>query len=380
MTGHAGVRILEISSYPPPHAGWGVRISFVRAYLEAQGHRCEVLNIGRSRRIRSPEYVDVQSGLDYVRKVVRYARAGYLFHTHLNGDSPKGLLLALIAELASLLVRRRGVLTFHAGPEQRFFPRRRSRLMAPFYRLAFAIPRVIICNSAAVREAIAGYGIAPAKVVVIPAFSRQYLDYRPVALPPACDAFMGRHRWVAVAYFFHRPEFFVESMIDAFGRLARSHADVGFVLVGGDAASPVITAMLEQAGIRGRTYQAGDLSHDAFMSLLSRAQVFVRTPKKDGVCSSVLEALSLGVPVVASENGSRPPGVITFRADDAADLCEKLRYLLDNYAAIRARLGRPQVRDTVADEAHVLVAVATGDWRPETGAAASRGRSEGSRG
>ncbi len=359
MTRQQRAKILEISSYPPPRAGWGVRISFVRAHLEATGHHCQVLNIGPSRRIKSPDYLDVQSGPDYVRKVVRYARNGYLLHTHLNGDSPKGLVLALAAELVSLLARRRGVLTFHAGPEQRFFPRRRSRVMAPFYRLAFAIPRLIICNSAAVKENIAGYGIAPGKIVVIPAFSGQYLDYTPAALPPECERLMSRYRRIVVSYFFHRPEFFIDSMMEALGQVARADRDWGLVLIGGDTRSEAITRMIERAGLKERTCQAGDLPHDTFMSVLARSHVFVRTPKKDGVCSSVLEALSLGVPVVASENGSRPPGVVTFRADDAADLAEKLRYVLGNYDAVRARLDRPAVRDTVREEADLLVRAST---------------------
>jgi len=38
------------------------------------------------------------------------------------------------------------------------------------------------------------------------------------------------------------------------------------------------------------------------------------------VCSSVLEALALKTPVVASENGSRPEGVITYENQNIDDM------------------------------------------------------------
>ena len=33
-------RILEISSYPPPRAGWGIRVEYLKKHLEAAGHEC----------------------------------------------------------------------------------------------------------------------------------------------------------------------------------------------------------------------------------------------------------------------------------------------------------------------------------------------------
>ena len=71
-----------------------------------------------------------------------------------------------------------------------------------------------------------------------------------------------------------------------------------------------------------------NLNHNEFMTLLSRCTAKLRTPACDGVSASVLESLALGIPVVASENGRRPAGVITYAERDAADMCLKLEYLL----------------------------------------------------
>jgi len=82
----------------------------------------------------------------------------------------------------------------------------------------------------------------------------------------------------------------------------------------------------------------GNLDHDQFLSLLTRCFAYVRTPACDGVSASVLESLALGIPVIASENGTRPPGVITYREDDATQLCDRMLRLIENHKAVREEL------------------------------------------
>jgi glycosyltransferase involved in cell wall biosynthesis len=133
---------------------------------------------------------------------------------------------------------------------------------------------------------------------------------------------------------------------------------MGLILIGADTQAGTVSRMLQKAGLRQLVYQAGDLSHDQFMTLISKVHLFVRTPAKDGVSSSVLEALSLRVPVIASENGARPSGVITFRANNADDLAEKLLDVWNNYDAVKSQTLPPQIQDTVEDEAELLLKLA----------------------
>jgi hypothetical protein len=57
-----------------------------------------------------------------------------------------------------------------------------------------------------------------------------------------------------------------------------------------------------------------------------------------------LESLGLKIPVVASENGRRPAGVVTYNDTDANDMVEKLRFVRDHYAKVRESL-RPDAGD-----------------------------------
>jgi len=357
MTLNSDVKILEITSYPPPRAGWGVRVEHVKHQLEAMGHLCQVLNTGKSRHLKSDEFVGVGNGLDYCLKVLKYSLRGFTVHMHVNGDSPKGVVLSLLSLTISRCLGYKPFLTFHAGPEQHYFPQTRSKLFAPFYATVFRLAHTIICNSDVVKAKICGYGVPAEKVIPIPAFSRQYLKYHTVPMSPKVEAFLAGHDPIVATYLNFRPEFFVDALIDGLKILAERHPRFGLVIMGADGGSQAAVDRIREMGLDKHVILTGDLPHDEFMTLMTRARLYLRTPKKDGVCSSVLEALSLNVPVVASENGTRPSGVVTFTPNDGKDLADKVSYVLEHNEAIRRALVPPPIRDTVLDEANLLAGV-----------------------
>ena len=360
-SGSRAAAILQITSYPPPRAGWGVRVQFLKRYLEQRGHRCVVLNIGSSRAIPSDEYETVLGGLDYVRKVWRFSRQGFVAHVHVNGASPKGFVLAIAAQLLNLVSGRRSFLTFHAGIDQVYFPRPKYPLLRPVFWTLFTIPKAIICNSEEVKAKIVEYGVSPSKVVPIPAFSTQYLDAGGATLPADMEAFYARFEHVVFSYTKMRTMFYPEALIEGFARFAAGRNDTGLVLCGiaGHMEPGLWTSVqdrIARLGIADRVFVIEDLAHEAFLQALGRSSIYLRTHVSDGVCSSVMEALALGVPVVASENHNRPPGVITYPAEDSGALARTLTDVLSRREEIASALQRPEVRDTLADEARLLTA------------------------
>jgi glycosyltransferase involved in cell wall biosynthesis len=358
----ARARILEVTSYPPPRAGWGIRVEFLKKRLEAEGHTCVVLNIGTSRAIPSPEYETVLGGRDYLRKVWKYARQGYTVHAHANGDALKGLVLALAAEVIARLCGCRCILTFHAGVIQRFFPQERSRKHTPLFWLLFALPHRIICNSEPVKQKIAGYGVPASRIVPIAAFSRQYMEYVPAQLPAHVLEFCERYAHVVFTYVRMRPLFYPLTMVDGMAALVKRRPDAGLLVCGmaghtDEGVTESVQERIRHHGLEPHICLVDDLDHDAFLTVLKRSSLYLRTPITDGVASSVLEALALNVPVVACENGTRPAGVLTYTADNAGEMAERMEYVLTHRAEVVDAMGRLEVPDTVADEIALLTAV-----------------------
>jgi glycosyltransferase involved in cell wall biosynthesis len=148
-------------------------------------------------------------------------------------------------------------------------------------------------------------------------------------------------------------------MVDGMAAVMKRRGDVGLVVCGGTGHSdpgvwPAVQQAIQRHGVADRICFVDDLDHDAFLSALERSAVYLRTPITDGVASSVLESLALGVPVVACANGTRPANVITYQADDAAGLAVAVESVIGNRPPGRVAVPFPDLPDTVSDEISVL--------------------------
>jgi glycosyltransferase involved in cell wall biosynthesis len=121
---------------------------------------------------------------------------------------------------------------------------------------------------------------------------------------------------------------------------------------------PAVEEAIARRGLGERICFVDDLDHDAFLTAMQQMALYLRTPITDGVASSVLEALALRVPVVACENGTRPAGVLTYPAEDAAAMAEAVTRVLAHRERAVAGLAAVSLPDTVMDEVRLLTAYA----------------------
>ena len=353
-------RILQIGPYPPPGTGWSVRIKMLKRYLERAGHTCVVLNTNKNRRQSSEEFVPVHDGFDYTRKVVKFCARGFLVHMHLNGKSTKSPILALVAEICSLFFGRRIVLTFHAGAVQDYFPRQGKLWIDLPFRLIFLLAKKIVCNNEAVKARISEYGIRPEKIIPIPAFCPQYLEDKN-ELPEAIKKFVATHQPVISTYVYLRPDFNIDFLMQGLGKVVAQFPRLGLIFMGAFQETPKLNELLRTHGLAANSLVASDLDHGDFLATLAASKVYIRTPVVDGVASSVLEALALGTHVVASENGSRPPGVMTYQDGNVTDFVEKVRAACSRNGFEEQtpfiRHGT-EIRDTLEEEIALLIQTA----------------------
>jgi len=330
-----------IGNYPPPMCGWAIQTKLAVEEVRRRGHVCEVLKINENRQVKSTDYVDVQNGLDYLAKVAWYALRGFQLNVHVNGMSKKGYWLALAAVLAGRLAGRPTLVTFHGGLEQMYFPRYDGSVMHWEFYFLFRLAGQTACDSGDIKTAIERYGIAPEKVCVIATFSPQYMQFEPVALPQPMEKFLNDHHPLIFSYVSYRPEYRLEVMREGISRYRQSYPQAGVIWLGFpdkefSAAAESVSNWSE--GERKSLLLLGNLTHDQFLTLLTRSDVNLRTPACDGVAASVLESLALAIPVVASENGRRPPGVVTYDDTDSTDMCAKLIYATEHNEELKSGL------------------------------------------
>jgi glycosyltransferase involved in cell wall biosynthesis len=105
----------------------------------------------------------------------------------------------------------------------------------------------------------------------------------------------------------------------------------------------------------------GDVPHPLTVRLIAASDVFLRTTLYDGDSVSVREALQLGVPVVATDNGMRPAGVHLIPRSDP----EALRRAITTVFSDRsARVSPPPRGDDSVGRVFELYAALLGNQVP----------------
>ena len=139
---------------------------------------------------------------------------------------------------------------------------------------------------------------------------------------------IGRHRPLFSTVLFYRPEYGFDVLVAALQRLSVLHASLGCLVMGSGEQRAQAERSIRDAGLEESTLLLGDVDHDACLALMSACDVFLRPTLEDGDSISVREAMALGIPVVASRAGARPPGAILFRPGDAEEMAAKVEVAL----------------------------------------------------
>jgi glycosyltransferase involved in cell wall biosynthesis len=122
----------------------------------------------------------------------------------------------------------------------------------------------------------------------------------------------------------------IDEIIDA----VTSLTDVGLVVVGDGPERAALEQRVEQLDLFQRVFFAGARSHHETMALMKACDVFVLNSKYEGLPHIVLEAMALGLPVVATRVGGTPEVVqdgvngLLVPAGSAVELQESLKRVL----------------------------------------------------
>jgi glycosyltransferase involved in cell wall biosynthesis len=304
---------LLVGPYPPPHGGISVHLSGLHRQLTMSGAPCAVLDPHRC-----------AGTLRFVRTLLGYASEGWTIHLHTNGHNAKSWLLALLCSFAEKINGGDGILTLHSGMVPGYllatwWHRKLAQLVCPLYHR-------IICVSPAIGAAIVSLGIDPGRVQITPAYLAANLTVVP--LDSRLLAWIGRHQPLLSTALFFRPEYGFDLLVDSLDRLRTRYPSVGCLVMGSGEQHQEAVKRIRDAHLEDSILLLGDVEHDRCLALMARCDVFLRPTLEDGDSISVREALSLGVPVVASRVGTRPDGVILFRPGDLEDMLSNIELAL----------------------------------------------------
>jgi glycosyltransferase involved in cell wall biosynthesis len=283
--------------------------------MKRTGQQSSVLNVDPSAPTHSA-YIKISGGTDLLLQLLRHVWNDWRLDVHTNGHNPKSWFIGLACGLASQLGPG-ATLTLHSGLAPAYL-RTGERWKREIARLACVLYDRVTCVNTEIADAVAELGVEANKVQITPAFLP--IEAPDICMPGDIEIWLQQHSPLISTTMFFRPEYGFEVLLQALSLLKARYPQIGCFVMGSGEEQAQAEALVERSGSRGAIYLGGDLDHDLCLALMARSSVFVRPTFQDGDSISVREAMSLGVPVVASNVGTRPEGVTLFDAGDVDGL------------------------------------------------------------
>jgi len=327
------MRVLLLGPYPPPHGGVQTNLVAIRRFLLERRVPCAVINLTRFRQASAGQVFYPKSAFGVLRLLLRLRYD--IVHLHLGGCLTFRLLGMSL--LCTLLPRARSVLTFHSGgyassPEGRSarYWTLRGFVFRRFDRIIGVNPEII----ALFRR----LGVRPERLRLIHphALAAPSLD---LPLPEGLESFFRHHRPVLLSVGLLEPEYDLPLQVEALGVLRERFQDAGLLLIGAGSLEQELRAQIASKPHAQHILLCGDVPHAVTLGAIAKSDLMLRTTLYDGDSIAVREALHLGTPVIATDNGMRPEGVDLIPASNLEALCQACQRRLRE-AAPRQR--RPQ--------------------------------------
>jgi glycosyltransferase involved in cell wall biosynthesis len=294
----------------------------IRRYLLARGIPSPVINLTRYRRQQGEGiyYPKTFWGVIRLLFTVDYD----VIHFHVGGDLTlrhAGLIL-----LCFLIHGKKTVFTFHSGGYPSSEAGRRARRLS---LRGFALRRLggLIAVNQELVELFQRLGVPADRIrLIVPFAGETPIENR--SLPETIDNFYRVHEPVLVTVSGLEPEYDLPLQIEAVGRLRKQFPRMGLVIIGGGSQEPQMRRLIAAQPYGEHLLLCGDIAHETTLQAIRISRLFLRTTLYDGDSISVREALHLGVPVIATDNGMRPPGVHLVPKSDVPALCRAVENLL----------------------------------------------------
>jgi len=333
------LKILLVGDYPPPYGGISVQIEAIQQYLSRdQKYDCKILDIGESRSLKKQACIGVKGQGDFLLKLLTFASRQYVIHIITNGANRKSWICSLACSLAGLLNGRRTILTLGSGLVPNYLAGARfiERILI---RLTLALAGKVICQNSVMKQTLLTYGIPESKIKILSGFL--WMELPRVEIPEKVLAFQKNHSPLIGSIVAFREEYGIPLLFEAIRELTVAYPRIGLCLIGSGGDDQPTDKLIQSDGLSERILIMKNLPHWVCLGVVGRLDIFVRATYFDGDSLSVKEALSLGVPVVASDTDFRPSGVIKFRKGDLDDLVKKMLELLKHRVQKIERKSQP---------------------------------------
>ncbi|KAF0180520.1 MAG: group 1 glycosyl transferase [Nitrospirae bacterium] len=311
------MHVLQLGPYPPPEGGITRNLLAIREELQKSGHTCSVVVIAKSSKVvPDPGIYHPQSPFALIKllSTLHYD----ILHLHIGGDITWRILGLMT--VCALFGRGKSVVTVHSGG---FAVSENANNAKPFslHGFVFRLFERVICVNKLMFAVFEKYGLARERVRLIYPFAGRKPD-KGVQIPDNLKVFAVNHKPFLLTVGLLEDAYDLFMQIDAMERIIEQMPEAGLMIAGSGSLEQDLKRAIADKAFFSHILLAGDVEHSITLHLINDCDILLRTTKFDGDAISIREALHLGTPVIATDNGMRPEGVHLIPVHDANALVE----------------------------------------------------------
>lgn len=334
------LHVLQLGPVPPPEGGISRNILAIREELRAAGHRCSI--IATSKSTAESNEPDVYHPRSKTALIGLLRKLDYdVLHLHIGGEVTKRVLA--LAAACTAFGGKRTVLTIHSGGYATTDAAKNAKPSSLAGRIFRRFSRIVAVNED-LADVFRRYGVVDERLSVVLPYSLKAPDDK-VSVPADLASFCKTHSPLLLAVGGLEKDYDPLMQIAAMRDIIRDLPNAGLMIVGGGSMKTEVEAAIQNSGCADNIYLAENVDHAVTLHLMRDADVVLRTTLFDGDAISVREALFLGTPVIATNNGMRPQGVELIGVGDVAALVESVNEI--------ARRPKPVKVTGQADNANI---------------------------
>jgi glycosyltransferase involved in cell wall biosynthesis len=334
------MKVVLLGPYPPPHGGVQTNIVAIRKYVRKRGIDCAVINITRHRKSEADDIYYPESALKLIWDLVR--KRYDIVHLHVGGSIP--LRVTLLALVCASVPWAKSILTLHSGGYPSSEEGKQVK-RSSFRAFVFRRFDGLIGVNREIADFFLQVGVRASRVRLIAPHSVAVAKIADKLSEPLAS-FFAEHDPVLIGVGLLEPEYDLGRQIDALGLIRERFSNAGLVILGSGSLGTKLREQAESKPWAPHILLCGDVPHDMTLRAIAESNVLLRTTLYDGDAVSVREALYLGTPVIATDNGMRPEGVRLISIGDTAALVRAIEEQLMTEASIERKPDTDEVNLT----------------------------------
>ncbi|MGI8669924.1 MAG: glycosyltransferase family 4 protein [Aridibacter sp.] len=298
------MNILQLGPYPPPRGGVQTNMLAIQDELLENGHCSSIISITKSEVIGDEKNVFHPRSPQELLKLILTLKYDIL-HLHIGGGLPFRVQMMIL--MCGLFTRGKSVMTFHSGG----YTVSEEGQNASFWTFrGFAFRRfdkIIVVNKLMI-EMFEKFGVKSNKIKLIFPFTLSKPKSN-VEIPNKFQEFWKNHNKTLITVGLLETDYDLPQQIDVLERLLQKYPKTGLVIIGSGSLHQNLRKLIDSKPYAEHILLAGDTDREVVLHLIEMADLMLRTTIFDGDAISVREALFLGTPVIATDNGMRPSGL-----------------------------------------------------------------------